>query len=122
MSNIIAMSSSFIYIYSNILSKYPIHFEKEAIILTNIIAGDRIFYIGDEANKLAEITYVPTGEDKIIIDHTFVSDAARGKGYGDLLVQHVADFARAEGKKIIPLCPFAKGRMEKDASYQDVLV
>ena len=35
--------------------------------------GNNKFYVGDsEAQPDAEMTYVPTGEDKIIIDHTGV--------------------------------------------------
>ena len=33
------------------------------------------FYVGENVeNALVEITFVPTGADKIIIDHTYVSE------------------------------------------------
>jgi predicted GNAT family acetyltransferase len=81
------------------------------------------FYIGEDIeNILAEITFVPTGADKIIIDHTYVSDSLKGQGIGQQLVKSVAEYARQENKKIIPSCPFAKRIMTKDEEYRDVLI
>ena len=81
------------------------------------------FYIGDDTeHAIAEITFVPTGEDKIIIDHTYVSESLKGQGLGGQLVNKVAEYARQENKKIIPLCPFAKSVMTKSNEYKDVLL
>ena len=84
---------------------------------------NNLFYVGDNAeHALAEITFVPTGADKIIIDHTYVSEALKGQGVGQKLVKKVVEYARQENKKIIPLCPFAKGIMTKSNEYKDVLL
>ena len=84
--------------------------------------AERKFYIGDhEDETLAEITYVEVGSNQLIIDHTGVSDALRGEGIAGKLVRHVVDFARKENKKVIPLCPFAKGYIEKHPELQDVV-
>lgn len=69
----------------------------------------------------AEMTYSKAGEKRIIIDHTGVPDALRGLGLGPLLVKRGVEDARKEGKKIIPLCPFAKGYIERHPEMQDVL-
>jgi uncharacterized protein len=80
------------------------------------------FYIGDEEdNPKAEVTYVNDGEDKIIIDHTFVSEELRGQKIGQQLIKKVVDFARQENKKIIPQCPFAEKEFNKNKEYEDVL-
>ncbi|HKK44750.1 MAG TPA: GNAT family N-acetyltransferase [Balneolaceae bacterium] len=70
---------------------------------------------------MAEITYSKAVDTKIIIDHTEVSDALRGKDTGKTLVEHVVDYARKNGLKVIPLCPFAKLVIERYESLQDVL-
>lgn len=81
------------------------------------------FYIGENIeNALAEITFVPTGADKIIIDHTYVSDSLRGQKIGLQLVNKVVEYARKENKKIIPLCPYAKRVMTQSNEYKDVLI
>lgn len=81
------------------------------------------FYIGDNPeDPLAEMTIVLNGPNQLIIDHTMVSDELRGQGAGDQLLEEVVAFARDNDRKIIPLCPFAKARLEKyKDQYQDVL-
>ncbi|WP_213270115.1 GNAT family N-acetyltransferase [Hyphomonas sp.] len=69
----------------------------------------------------AEMTYSKAGATRIIIDHTGVPDALRGKGAGQALVKRAVEDARTAGIKIIPLCPFAKAQIEKHPEWQDVL-
>lgn len=82
---------------------------------------ENLFYIGDVSNPKAQMTYVPTGEDKIIIDHTEVNDELRGQGAGKMMVEAAVKYARQNNKKIIPLCPFAKSVFDKTPEFQDVL-
>lgn len=85
--------------------------------------GDSRFYKHDEFdNLISEITYSVAGSSLIIIDHTFVHDDYRGQGIAAQLVDRVVQMAREENKKIIPLCPFAKGMFERNSSlYADVM-
>ncbi|SKA25856.1 DUF5996 family protein [Consotaella salsifontis] len=69
----------------------------------------------------AEMTYSVAGEKLIIIDHTEVPDALRGKGVGQRLVERAVMDARASGRSILPLCPFAKATLDKRPEWQDVL-
>ena len=50
-----------------------------------------------------------------------VPDALRGRSVGQALVKKAVEDARAEGKQILPLCPFAKAQIAKHAEWQDVL-
>ncbi|MGX7030345.1 GNAT family N-acetyltransferase [Vagococcus zengguangii] len=79
------------------------------------------FIMTDETGqKMGEITFSIAGDTRLIIDHTFVDPAFRGQKIGDQLVNQVVLKARAEGKKIIPLCPFAKRQFQQHLEYQDV--
>lgn len=78
------------------------------------------FYIAQHEEVLAEMTYVWAG-DKMIIDHTEVSDQLAGKGAGKQMVNQAVLFAREKHIKIMPLCPFAKSVFDKVTAYQDVL-
>ncbi|WP_108484209.1 GNAT family N-acetyltransferase [Oceaniglobus ichthyenteri] len=69
----------------------------------------------------AEMTYSRVGASMIIIDHTGVPDALRGRGVGQALVRRGVEDARAEGRKIVPLCPFAKAQIARHPEWQDVL-
>ncbi|MHA6534181.1 GNAT family N-acetyltransferase [Paenibacillus sp. BAC0078] len=83
-------------------------------------AGKRLL-IRDQGTIAAEMTYVITHPELYIIDHTFVDTAYRGQGLGDKLVKAIVEYARENGIKIVPLCPFAKGRFEQHSEYADVL-
>lgn len=71
--------------------------------------------------KAGFMTYVWTGEDKFIIDHTEVFPEFGGRGFGRKLVDAAVEFAREKGLKIIPLCPYAKGVFDKTDEIKDVL-
>lgn len=79
------------------------------------------FFIEENAERIAFMTYVFAGNDKFIIDHTVVNPNHEGKGLGKQLVKAAVDFAREKGLKILPLCPYAKKVFEKVTDYQDVL-
>jgi predicted GNAT family acetyltransferase len=80
-----------------------------------------MFYVEQEGRVLAQMTYVWTGAERIIIDHTEVDDALRGQSAGKQLVAKAVEFAREKSLKIIPLCPFAKSVFDKVVEYRDVL-
>ena len=75
----------------------------------------------EDGKRLAEMTYTVAGT-RVIIDHTDVDGALRGKGAGAKLVKAAVDWARAENAKLLPLCPFASSVFAKTPEYGDVLV
>jgi uncharacterized protein len=79
------------------------------------------FYVEIEGRELAEMTYNIPSPDKIIIEHTEVSDELRGKNVGFQLVSTAVEYARTNHIKIIPLCPFAKSVFDKKPEMGDVL-
>lgn len=79
------------------------------------------FYIEEDGNMLAEMTYVWAGDKHFIIDHTHVDESLKGKNVGKQLVHQAVMLAREKQVKILPLCPFAKKVFEKVTDYHDVL-
>jgi predicted GNAT family acetyltransferase len=79
------------------------------------------FFVEENGVRLATMTFSKAGTDRIIIDHTEVSDALRGKNVGKQLVTGAVAYARKNNLKIVPLCPFAKSVFERVKEYQDVL-
>ena len=53
--------------------------------------------------------------------HTEVPDASEGQGYGAALAEAALDFARREGLKVIPSCPFVAGYVERHPEYADLV-
>lgn len=78
-------------------------------------------YLVRLAGTIAEMTYSRAGETMIIIDHTEVPDAMRGRSVGQALVRRAVEDARTEGRAIVPLCPFAKAQFSRHSEWQDVL-
>jgi uncharacterized protein len=72
-------------------------------------------------NPEAELTFSKAGEHLLIIDHTEVPDAYRGQGVGAALVLRAVEDARATGKKILPLCPFAAAQFRRHPEWSDIL-
>lgn len=75
------------------------------------------FYIEENSNSIAKITYTRLGRTQIIVDHTEVADELKGQNIGKKIVR----YARDQNLKLIPLCPFANSIVERDESLQDVL-
>lgn len=67
------------------------------------------------------MSYVWAGDDMLIIDHTEVTEGHNGRGVGNELLMAAVYFARANKKRIMPLCPFAKSVFAKKPELADVL-
>jgi uncharacterized protein len=79
------------------------------------------FYIEENGEWLAEMTYAREGARKIVIDHTEVDERLKGKGIGKYLVEAAVKYARAKNLLIKATCPFAQKVLEKNEEYEDVL-
>lgn len=77
------------------------------------------FYVEEEGRELAESVW-SMRNGKLVIEHTEVLPGGEGKGLGKKLVTHVVSYAREQGLKIIPVCPFAKALFEKIEEWKDV--
>lgn len=82
-----------------------------------------MFYVNNEEGAIiAEMVYTMPSADKMIIEHTEVSDELKGQNAGYQLVHTAVEYARRNNIKIIPLCPFAKSVFDKKPEFHDVLI
>ncbi|MEN3324174.1 GNAT family N-acetyltransferase [Mariniflexile soesokkakense] len=80
------------------------------------------FYIEINGARVAEMTYSHAAPNKIIIDHTEVSDTLKGQGVGYKLIDAAVEYLRTNNFKVIPLCPYASAVFKKKhEQYADVL-
>ena len=78
------------------------------------------FYIDENGEWIAELTYIKTN-DTMTIDHTEVDEKLRGEGVGEDLVKAAVEYARENGLKVKPSCPYARKVIERTPELQDVL-
>ena len=72
-------------------------------------------------DEAAELTYSRMSAEAVIADHTAVPDSLRGRGVGMALVEQLIADARAEGFKIVPLCPYVNAQYGKHPEWADVM-
>ena len=85
------------------------------------ISGTKGRYVLREDGAEAELTYSILSPERIIADHTGVPDAMRGTGAGLRLVERLVADARAEGVRIVALCPFVKAQARRHPEWADVI-
>lgn len=84
------------------------------------VEGSRGRYVLRRDGAEAELTYSIASPVLIVADHTGVPDAMRGSGAGQALVERLVADARAEGVKIVPLCPFVNAQRRRHPEWADV--
>lgn len=67
----------------------------------------RRFVILGSGERPAELVYRINGERMLIV-HTYVPDADRGRGVAGRLMEAAVDQAGSEGLTIVPVCPYAR--------------
>ncbi|WP_179379194.1 GNAT family N-acetyltransferase [Jannaschia marina] len=82
-------------------------------------SGGRWIY--REGGVEAEMTYSRLGATQIIVDHTGVPDAFRGRGVGLALAERMVADMRAEGTRVVALCPFVKAQARRHPAWADVI-
>lgn len=77
-----------------------------------------VAYDGDR--EVGECTFTRS-DSRWVIEHTEVDPLYNGSGIAGKLVDEVARNARETGVKILPLCSYARKRMQKP-EYSDLVV
>ncbi|WP_436794983.1 GNAT family N-acetyltransferase [Actinospongicola halichondriae] len=71
--------------------------------------------------KLAGFTEYERRDGRVIFPHTEVDDAYEGQGVGSAIARGALDAMRDAGEKIVPLCPFIAGYIERHDEYADLV-
>jgi len=83
------------------------------------IVGSKGRYVFRKDGAEAELTYSIASHTLVIADHTGVPDSFRGTGAGAALVARIVEDARAEGFRIMPLCPFVNAQRKRHPEWAD---
>jgi predicted GNAT family acetyltransferase len=73
----------------------------------------------DAGGSVAFSDYHRAG-DVLTIMHTEVPKELNGRGIGSALARGILDLARAQGLKVVPVCPFVAAFMDRHPEYADL--
>ena len=93
-----------------------VHIEKQT-------AGRTGRYVArvDGVEGEAELDFTIRGPKLISADHTEAPESMRGTGAATALVEHMIADARANGFKIVPICPYVRAQYKKHPEWADVM-
>ena len=82
----------------------------------------RIYSVDENAELMAEATFVFTDNAEVDIDHTYVSPALRGKGVAGKMMEVVAEYLKENKLTAKATCPYANAWLKKhSASPADII-
>ena len=84
--------------------------------------GKGMFYIEEDGDIVAELTYTLADNDIMTLDHTETDPKMTGKGLARSLVKHSVEYAKKKNLKIDPLCEYAAVQFERHEEYREVQV
>ncbi len=91
--------------------------EKLEVVLENGRGEVQLFLDNQKAGKMD----IGLSGDKLTVYHTEVDPLFEGKGFGRLLLQRMVVYARENGLKVIPLCPYVHAQFKRRPDeYQDI--
>ena len=78
------------------------------------------FYAYCDGHTIGKITFVRTGPNIVIIDHTEVDNDYRNTDVELNLVRCVCKLAREQHRNVLPICPIAKNMFHRYPEFDDV--
>ncbi|HEY1108965.1 MAG TPA: GNAT family N-acetyltransferase, partial [Opitutaceae bacterium] len=69
---------------------------------------------------LSVVDYARQG-DTLVLPHTFVPPALRGRGIAEKLVRTALDYARTEKLKVVPSCSYVALYIERHPDFKSLL-
>jgi predicted GNAT family acetyltransferase len=79
-------------------------------------------YEAREAGDLAGFLEYVVRHDRIALIHTEVLDSHKGRGVGERLVRFALDDARQRSLRVIVICSYVRGFVERHPEVQDIVL
>lgn len=74
---------------------------------------NQVYFLDDQENKLAYVTFPLVAENTVEINHTFVDDSLRGQGIASQLMTAAYEVIVDQGYHLKLSCKYAIGWFEK---------
>lgn len=80
----------------------------------------QVFYV-EHDEETAYLSYQIRDDGVLDYAHTYTPNEIRGKGIATQIIRFALDYAREEGKRIVPSCPFVSSYIDRHPEYKDLL-
>ncbi len=80
-----------------------------------------VFFILQDGQRVAEMTYVRSNASQVVIDHTLVAPALRGRNVARSLLDAAVEWARRSGTKLSATCSYVQVQFARDPGIRDVM-
>lgn len=81
---------------------------------------DHRYELWDDGALVGFAVFHDRGRRRVFV-HTEVGDEHEGRGYGSDLVRGALDDTRAQGRSVVPLCPFVAGWIDRHEAYANLV-
>ena len=91
----------------------------DALVSNNLSRHRYELRMGEKIIGFSEYNLV--GHDAVLFSHTEIEEGHEGKGYGSQLARSALDDVRAQGKQVIPMCPFIAAFIRRHHEYLEIV-
>lgn len=88
-------------------------------LINNIEENQYEFHI---EKHIAKIEYIRAANKEIYLTHTEVPTALEGQGIASALIKKVLEDIEHKGLRLIPLCPFVVGYIQKHPEWRKLVI
>ena len=74
-----------------------------------------------ELDHEAYLEYYELPDGVLDYAHTYTPNEIRGRGIATSIIRYALDYARANGKRVVPGCPFVRTYVDRHHQYRDVI-
>lgn len=74
-----------------------------------------------ELGHEAYLEYYELPGGRLDYAHTYTPNEIRGRGIATAIIKHALDWAREQGREVVPGCPFVQTYVDRHTEYRDVL-
>ena len=78
-------------------------------------------YVLEDDGEVVAFTEYEQRHDRLLFPHTEVADGYEGRGLAGDLVRQALDDVRVQGHRVVPLCTYVRGWIERHPEYADLV-
>lgn len=79
-------------------------------------------FVVEELGHEAYLEYFELPDGSLDFAHTYTPNEIRGRGIATAIIRGALDYARENGKMVVPGCPFVRTYVDRHEKYRELIV